>query len=237
MELAWHAIFLPFLKGIFCLQETKVSSKGLLMIPNFVIFEVLRKEREGGGLMTGIHDNLNPVLIFEDEESEILVVQINVNHISIRIINCYGPQEYSNIEKIITFYATLDQIIQNARIDGCYVLLQMDANAKVGPDVIKGDPHPQSSNGQYLVDLIERNNLIICNSTEKCQGLITRRRMTKTNAEESIIDYLIVCEQLFPYLENMQINPAYNPISTLKTFVQALFLQSWVIAPPNLQLN
>ena len=59
----------------------------------------------------------------------------------------------------------------------------MDANAKVGYDIIQGDPHPQSQNGNFLVDLGDRNGLIICNATDKCNGLITRKRITISRIE------------------------------------------------------
>ena len=171
-----------------------------------MIFEVARSGNESGSLMTGVHENLAPVLIFEDNDLEILVVQIRVNDIQIRIINGYGPQEYAGHEKIISFYSTLDQVIKNAKFDGCFIIFQLDANAKVGHEIIVGDPHPQSQNGKILLDLVEGNNLILCNATDKCNGLITRRRTTKYRNEESIIDYLIVCEDMFLYLENMTID-------------------------------
>ena len=192
--------------GVFCLQETKLSNKGLLKVPHYVIFEVIRKNRDGGSLMTGVHENLDPVLIFEDQDLEILVIQIKINNIHIRILNAYGPQEYANHENIINFYSTLDQIIQNAKFDECLILCQLDANAKVGHNIIKNDPHPQTSNGKYLVDLVDRNSLVLCNATDKCQGLITRRRITQNKIEESIIDYLIVCENMFSFLESMIID-------------------------------
>ena len=101
--------------------------------------------------MKSIHQNLEPVLIFEEEELEILVIQIRVKNMIIRLINAYGPQEYSSHEKILSFYSTLDQIIQNAKMDGCLLLLEMDANAKVGYNIIFNDPHPQSFNRKFLV--------------------------------------------------------------------------------------
>ena len=46
----------------------------------------------------------------------------------------------------------------------------------------------------------------MCNATDKCDGLITQRRITKTKIEESILDYLVVCQDMFQYLENMLID-------------------------------
>ena len=91
----------------------------MIKIPSYEIFEVARNGNGTGSLMTGIHENLDPVLIYEDVDMEILVVQIRVNNLSVRIINAYGPQEYAGHDKIISFYSTLDQIIKNAKFDGC----------------------------------------------------------------------------------------------------------------------
>ena len=76
--------------GVFNLQETKVSEKGKLRIPNYVIFELLRENKGGGSLMIGVHTNLDPVLIFEDSFLEIMVVQIKINNYMIQIINACG---------------------------------------------------------------------------------------------------------------------------------------------------
>ena len=61
--------------GAFFLQETKVHRKGLIKIKNYEIFEVIRKNGQGGCILTGVHKSLNPILINDDEELDILSVQ------------------------------------------------------------------------------------------------------------------------------------------------------------------
>ena len=47
----------------------------------------------------------------------------------------------------------------------------MDANSKLGLELVKGDPHKQSENGKILEGIIKRNALIVMNnSEEKCKG-------------------------------------------------------------------
>ena len=77
---------------VIMLQETKLKRQGLIKLKDFVVFEKLRENTEGGGLMSVIHENLKPILI-SDEHSEFLVVDVTGNFGSIRLINCYGPQE------------------------------------------------------------------------------------------------------------------------------------------------
>ena len=57
-----------------------------------------------------------------------------------------------------------------------------------------------------MKDLIERENLTLLNASNLCQGAITRNRMTKDSNEKSIIDYILVCENLSNYLEQMLID-------------------------------
>ena len=42
-------------------------------------------------------------------------------------------------------------------------MIEMDANAKVGKKVVKGDPHEMTNNGKLMLDLTERQNLVITN--------------------------------------------------------------------------
>ena len=82
--------------SLITLQETKLKQPGKLsskVHKNYVIFELCRKNSQGGGLATIVDRSLNPVFISEgDDKEEILVVQIRVNNLPLRIINCYGPQ-------------------------------------------------------------------------------------------------------------------------------------------------
>ena len=46
----------------------------------------------------------------------------------------------------------------------------MDANAKLGSDIIKGSPHKISSNGKLLNDLIDTRDLVVVNSLDICSA-------------------------------------------------------------------
>ena len=80
---------------------------------------------------------------------------------------------------ISEFWQELEKQVISAKVDNCCVLVQIDANAKLGKDVIPGDPQDRSANGQILLDLIRRQNLCVLNSDKMCTGLITRHRSTK----------------------------------------------------------
>ena len=90
----------------------------------------------------------------------------------------------------------------------------MDANAKIGLDYIKGDPYEMSANGKLLISLIERQDLVIINGTDKCFGLITRMRKKGNTVEKSILDYFIVCRALFQMVTMMVIDEDRDYILT-----------------------
>ena len=73
------------------------------------------------------------------EEVEILVVQILVGNLKIRILNGYGPQETELRGKILAFWQQFEAEIIEAKEDDCLVLIEIDANAKLGTNVIKND--------------------------------------------------------------------------------------------------
>ena len=81
-----------FNPAVLMLQETKTKKTGKIKLEIFIVFEKLRDNNEGGGLMSIVHQNMQPVLVPCDH-SEFLEVDIFGNFGSIRTINSYGPQE------------------------------------------------------------------------------------------------------------------------------------------------
>ena len=80
--------------SIFFLQETKLRRQGAIKTPNsqnFAIFELIRKQKTGGGLAIGVVKELKPTWISEgNDEVEFFTVQINLEGFSIRCVNGYG---------------------------------------------------------------------------------------------------------------------------------------------------
>ena len=95
-----------FQPAIMMLQEVKLRKPGLIRLKEFIIFEKHRENNSGGGLMTIAHEKMQPIQI-HDENSEFLQVDINGGFGSIRIINCYGPQENLEIEVRKKFFLEL----------------------------------------------------------------------------------------------------------------------------------
>ena len=105
---------------------------------------------------------------------------------------------------------SMEQEIVSAKHLNCMVLIQCDANAKLGREIITQDPHKISENGRVLKDLIYRENLSLLNTSNLCHGAITRNRLAKENHEKSIIDYILSCENLSNFLELMLMDESRN---------------------------
>ena len=194
-----------FSPSVFFLQETKTRFKNKIKYPNYTFFEYIRKNTGGGGLITAVHNNLHPVQISNDDDTEVLVVEAKIDDVKIRLINGYGPQE-SDEEKSKAFMNRIDLEVKSAMLSGAMICIEMDANSKLGPDIIKDDPKQQSKNGKLLEQVVIDNNLVVVNGTELCDGVVTRQRITVERKEESVLDFFIVCKNFFKLVKKMKVD-------------------------------
>ena len=134
--------------NIIMVQETHSTEKGKIkMDKEFVIFEAIRKKK-GGGTLMAINEDLKPKLIEEySDEFELIVVEANTTEKTIRVITGYGPQECWEEERRLPFFLALEIEIEKAELGGKSLIIEMDANAKLGPSYISGDPHAMTPNG------------------------------------------------------------------------------------------
>jgi hypothetical protein len=183
--------------AIFTIQETHFKKKGKFKMPNYEIFEAIRS-KTNGGTMIGAHKALKPMLVSEySEDFELLVVEIQVRNKEIRVISGYGPQESWAESQRMPFFIALESEIVKAEMTGKSLIIEMDSNSKLGPEYIPNDPHVQTPNGRLLAGILERHGLIVANGlADKCTGLITRKRVTKDSIEESVIDHVLMSEDL-----------------------------------------
>ena len=87
------------------------------------------------------------------------------------------------------------------------IIIELDANSKLGPEYILNDPKAMSPNGRILGGIVERHALIVANDVkEKSHGVITRKRTTINNSEESVIDLVVISNDLFKSLVSMNVD-------------------------------
>ena len=189
-------------------QETKLKRKNQIRLEKYDLFEKVCKPKGGGGIMIGVSNDMTgkPVDVSPHDDVEILVVEIELKDMSIRFLTAYGPQEDDKEENINKFYNYLEEEIIACEERNCGLIMELDCNAKLGKEIIQGDPHNMSSNGKLLWDVVQRHGCTVVNATEKCVGVITRSRMKKKHKEESVIDFIIVNPMIMPYVEKMEID-------------------------------
>lgn len=67
-----------FNSHIVSVQETHFRKKGKFKHDQFVVFEAIRKNKEKGGSLLIVHEEIKPVLIKEyNEIFEIIVIEVN----------------------------------------------------------------------------------------------------------------------------------------------------------------
>ena len=124
-------------------------------LTDFEIFEAIRSKVKGGTAIA-VHKSLKPMLIEEySDEFELLVVEIKLGNKEVRVISGYGPQENWRKEERMPFFVKLEEEVKKAKLNEKGVLIQMDANSKLGPNIIKGDPHSQTDNGKILSENLD----------------------------------------------------------------------------------
>ena len=192
---------------VLTIQESKISSHNY-KIPGYQPFFKNRVNQGGGGLITAVAESLHAVQV-SDVKEDILVVEIVVSDEKIRVINAYGPQEpQTSFDKEISklFWLEVEKQVVDAKNENCKVVIQCDANTKLGKEVFPKDIHDQTVNGSFLAQLIQRNDLYVLNSRNICSGVITRSRNTTLGLERSILDYVITCEGMNNHCMNMLID-------------------------------
>ena len=79
----------------------------------------------------------------------------------------------------------------------------MDANAKIGKVKLYDDPNEQSNNGKIMLDMVQRQGLVVANVLDQCEGVITRERISGDKIEKAVLDYIVIFEQMKEFLEQV----------------------------------
>ena len=194
---------------VFMVQETKMKKENQISVHGYGLYEKIRKEKDGGSVMIGFKKDMEgiPVVVSNhDNDVEILVVEVALKALTIRFLTAYGPQEDASDDTINKFYCALEEEIIKCEQENCGLIAELDCNAKLGKEIIDGDPNVMSSNGKLFWEILERQECTVVNITTKCSGTITRSRKKGGKQEESILDYFVVNKMIAPYIHNMEID-------------------------------
>ena len=163
--------------------------------------------------------SLKPVLIFEYSDTfQLLVVQVKEGRMNKRVITGYGTQESRELDVKMQFFRCPEEEVAKAEIENKSVICMGDMNSQLGQEFIPNDPKQISENGKILAGILERNALTVVNGLQgKCEGLITRERNTVNGVEKSIIDFVIVSQDLVKYVGKMNIDDKRKYVLTRLT--------------------
>ena len=78
------------------------------------------------------------------DQFELIVVEINAANRDIRIMSGYGPQKNWPEADRKLFFIVLEEEVIKAELDGKSIIIEMDANSKLGPLILSGNKHQQS---------------------------------------------------------------------------------------------
>ena len=158
--------------------------------------------------MLCVHVSLKSVPISEYSDAfELFVLEVKVKNIYIRIITGYRPQETWEIDAKRMFFTALEEEILKAALQEKSIIVMGDLNSKLRPDFIKNDPEQITENGKILGGIPNRNTLTVVNGLgEICKGVITRERTTTISVEKSIMDFVIVSNDLVSDILSMMID-------------------------------
>ena len=214
--LSFNKLLIEEQPSIFFVEETKFRTEGKLNLKNYKVFECVRQNTGGGGILIGAMCDLYPIWLRDGgQEVDALSVQIRVRSLKIRCCVAYGVQENHSISRKELFWSYLQEDVNEARKVNNAFILHFDGNLWAGSKIIPGDPRPQNRNGKMFENFLSSNpHLTVVNSLKICEGLLTRVRMRKGKMEGSVLDFFVVCSKLLPHVTKMKIDNEKRHILT-----------------------
>ena len=190
---------------IFAMCETKLAN-GQTINKAFPDYEVCTASKKTGqkGLAIGVKRNtFKSVLDVTNSTSEdIIAVRIEMAEQTVRIILAYGPQETDPIDIRDEFFTDLEIEVAKCKIADELPIVVGDLNAKI----TKEDNNLQalSSNGKYLLQLVNNQQLDVLNFHERCKGKWTH--VIRTTNATSVLDYILAGKDISSTVQQMIID-------------------------------
>ena len=184
--------------NILCLVETHQKYKKVDFSDDVINVDKMRKleDKKGGGLTVLM--NRNSFCELNEQEcknSDILLVNAIIKNVTIKLILVYVDVKDKLRYEILM--RQLDSELDKIK-DGEKVILLGDFNGHIG---FLG-PQTLNHNGEKLLNLAEKWNLIILNGDSNCKGEITRRQ----GEIESTIDFILVNQAMYMFFETMTVD-------------------------------
>ena len=151
----------------------------------------MNRDEHGGGVMVLVKEELDNIVVDVEKQNEVgetMWMTLTNGRNDIRLGVIYAPQESkTNVAQLKVMYKGLTKQIEEARKRKQHVVMVGDFNCKVG-DAVEGNKEEVSKGGKMLLNLANKQNMKIVNSSKKCKGVWTRTDGTK----KSVLDYILI---------------------------------------------
>ena len=183
---------------IIALCETKVSATASPKIRGYeTIVSNCKQGKEGFLLAIKEGTFISAEKISESNEKNILTSKVIYPQCSMRFIIAHGPQETEDNEIKNEFYESLMVEIEKGKASDDNLVILGDMNAKIQRSVSDIDGiESTSANGKSLKEVVEKYELEVLNFHPNTVGEWTRIQKKKNIVEKSVIDYVLVEENL-----------------------------------------
>ena len=138
--------------------------------------------------------NLKTVKIYEPNETiNMIGIKIIMHNNCLRIYTAHLKQQSTNTrDEIMAQFNEITDVSKEADKCNEKMLMVFDSNVHVG-EAIKNCKDKQDWGGRMLMEVIKRENLILLNNTDICEGVITR--VDPRNGNTSTLD-LVICNKI-----------------------------------------
>ena len=184
------------MRKVICITETH-EKFDKVQIPKGYKYVTRRRDegdKKGGGLMIIVED-YTQVSKNLTNSTDILDVAIEIDDQKLRMMLVY--MDVSSEERNIKIRRELNEVMGNVE-DGCKLMIMGDFNGHLG---FLGNQN-LDRNGRFVLDFIDRNNLILLNADDRCCGVITREE----NGVGSAIDFVLVNGGMYDCFRKMEID-------------------------------
>ena len=163
-----------------------------------------KNDKKGGGLS----------LLYNKKIKEIEIEEKNINHSDLLLISMEFKKSKMKIDILLVYFSVINKKEdkeRNKRIQEC-IENQLEKSENI---ILIGDynghikeigTQKENINGKTMKSIIDRHNLFLINTSDKCTGKVTWQR----NEQKSTIDYVAINEKLIEKIDKMVIDEERN---------------------------
>ena len=189
---------------VVCLCETRLGEKEEWDIEGYEAIPNNYKRGQEGLFVAARGGTFVSLEKVSDDHVNILSVQIVYPNHTFRVIVCHGPQEDDETEIRQEFFDNVLVEIERARAAEETPIVLGDMNAKISEK--DGDIVADSFNGKMFINLIELSEMRVANFHQNSAGKWTRIQDSKRGTAKSVLDYILLNEQLMLLTNNIMID-------------------------------